>query len=276
MSEPTDRDPSHLDANRRLWDHWTDLHHGAKFYDVDGFLRGESTLRPIEVEEVGDVAGRSLLHLQCHFGLDTLSWARKGAKVTGIDLSDRAVDAARQLAAETELDARFLSSDLYHLDEALGDEQFDIVFTSYGVLCWLHDLHGWGQRVARRLRPGGRFHIVEFHPVLEAFSEDGRPFDHPYFGGGPPIETRETESYADKWDSAAEPKDMKSYVWTHGLGEIVGALLDAGLVLDHLREHAESPYDCYPFTQEIAPGRSVVPGYEGKIPMLFSLQAHKG
>ena len=169
----------HARANRELWNAWTEIHEGSTFYDVEGFLAGRQTLLPIELEELGpDVReGTTLLHLQCHFGLDTLSWARRGARVTGVDFSDKAIALADRLAREVGLDeaCRFVQSDLYDLPAHL-DERFDVVFTSWGVLMWLPDLTAWGRLIARYLRPGGIFYIVDFHPfVLDPRRRARRP-----------------------------------------------------------------------------------------------------
>jgi len=153
----------HQRANLAKWNELVAVHARSAFYDVDGFRRGCCSLRPLELEEVGDVAGLRLLHLQCHFGLDTMSWARLGAEATGLDFSDTAIEVARSLSDDLAIPARFLCTDLYQLPKVL-DETFDVVFTSYGVLCWLRDLEEWARIVARFLAPGGRFHLVELHP----------------------------------------------------------------------------------------------------------------
>ncbi|MEO1088272.1 MAG: class I SAM-dependent methyltransferase [Acidobacteriota bacterium] len=208
-------DPS-LATNKALWDRWTRLHRSSDFYDVDGFRAGESSLQSIELEALGgEVAGRDLLHLQCHFGLDTLSWARLGARVVGVDLSTEAVRTATELAAELELDARFIASDVLQLDAALEDT-FDIVYTSYGVLDWIRDLDAWAGVVARRLRPGGTFYIVEFHPILGALSEDGGRFEHAYFHDDEPTVYREQGSYA----APDDPEESVMHVWQHTLGDV--------------------------------------------------------
>lgn len=253
-------------SNRDLWDRWTEVHTESGFYGVEGFLQGESTLQSIELDELVDVDGASLLHLQCHFGLDTLSWARRGARVTGVDLSPKAVESGRELARQAGLDARFEASDVLELE--LG-ERFDIVFTSYGVLDWLHDLETWGRVVARHLKPGGRFYIVEFHPVLGMLADDGKSFANGYFAPKKPIAYAEQGTYA---DPSADVSGT-SYTWNHSVAEILGALLGAGLRLDFFHEHDFSPYDCFPYTAEREPGKSYVPGLEGKVPMCFSLQA---
>src|SRR5919206_2445351 len=161
----------YVESNRSLWDGWTRLHAHSEFYDLAGFKAGRSSLKDIELAEVGDVRGRSLLHLQCHFGQDTLSWARLGAEVTGVDFSTEAIRLARALNEELHIPARFIQSNIYALPDVL-DERFDIVFTSYGVLAWLPDLDAWGEIVARYLKPGGFFYIVENHPLTGMVSDD--------------------------------------------------------------------------------------------------------
>src|SRR5215471_11552990 len=183
--------------NRDAWDLRTRAHLGSTFYDVASFKAGRNTLRPPEREELGDVRGRTLLHLQCHFGLDTLSWARLGASVTGADFSEESIAVATSLAAELGLDARFVCADLYELPDVL-DGQFDIVVTTYGVLSWLPDLDRWARVVAHFLRPGGTFCLVEIHPAIGLFDEvggrlevTGSLFDHG------PFERETVQTYAD-------------------------------------------------------------------------------
>ncbi len=265
-AEPIEGDP--VVANKELWDAWTEVNAKSDFYDVEAFRAGASSLKPVELDELGDVRGKTLLHLQCHFGLDTLSWARLGARVTGVDFSEASIELARDLAAELDLPARFVCADVLRLTEHLEGE-FDLVFTSYGVLEWLRDLETWARVIASFLKPGGSFHMVEFHPLALTFSDDGRPFHHDYLPSPEPIQTVEHGSYADR------DADLTGvgYAWSHSLGEIVTALAAAGLRLEHLRELTESPYDCYDFTEEVEPGKAVVRGYEGKVPLLFSLKA---
>ena len=187
MSNGGDR---YMEANRRSWDTRTPTHFGSRFYDVDGFRAGASSLQSIEIEEVGDVDGKSLLHLQCHFGLDTMSWARLGARATGVDFSEEAVSLARSLSEELGIDADFVVSNVYDLPDVM-DQRFDVVFTSYGALTWLPDLERWADVAAHFLEPGGFFYVVDSHPFGNVFynEEDAvelRPF-YPYStrGAGP-------------------------------------------------------------------------------------------
>ena len=157
-------------ANIAFWNELTAIHERSKFYDVPSFLSGKQTLQHVELKELGNVSGKSLLHLQCHFGMDTLSWARLGAQVTGVDFSDRAIDLAQKLNVKLDLDARFIQSDVFDLPSRLK-EQFDIVFTSYGVLCWLQNLDLWAQTIAHFLKPQGTFLLVEEHPLAYIIDE---------------------------------------------------------------------------------------------------------
>lgn len=256
-------------TNRALWDAWTPVHMRSGFYDVAAFRSGRSTLREIEMEALAaEVEGRSLLHLQCHFGLDTLSWARLGARVTGVDFSEQAIAAARQLAAETGLEAEFVVADVLRLDGVL-DRTFDIVFTSYGVLPWLGDLRRWAEVAAALLRPGGVFYMVEFHPLLDMLDEDGR-ISHGYFDEGGPAYFEAEGSYAEP----GAPVQGGSYQWAHGLGDVVTALCASGLRIEYVRELPYSPYGCYPYLEESGPGRWMARGWPAA-PHVYSIRAHK-
>jgi len=261
-------------TNRELWDAITPAHVNSKFYDLEGFKRGRCTLDPLEIEEVGAVAAKSLLHLQCHFGLDTLSWARRGARVTGMDFSPPAIDQARLLATELGIDARFLCCDLYDMPGELK-EKFDIVFTSGGVLCWLPDLAEWGRVVAKMLKPGGLFYLREFHPFSYCLDDregltEPRPH-YPYFDTGTPLRFAGGEGgdYADP--EAIVDKD--SLEWPYALSKVLGSLLDAGLRLEFLHEFPWTSYKALPFLVEDAEGRWRMPDFPGGFPMMFSLAA---
>ena len=261
-----------LETNRALWDAWTDLHQDSELYDLESFRRGESTLHSIELEAMGEVAGLSLLHLQCHFGLDTLSWARLGAEVTGVDLSPKAIERARQLAEEANLEARFVEADVLTLPEALPEAgAFDRVFTSYGVLGWLEDLEAWARVIDFYLRPGGELLLVEFHPVLDMLSDDARRFEYSYFRSVEAIHFETVGTYA----GGSDRQKREGYGWNHSFGEIFSALLGTGFEIRTFRELDYSPYNCFPFSEEVEPGRSIIPGLEGKIPMTYVLRAVK-
>lgn len=263
------------DTNRSLWNGWAEINFRASSYRTDAFRAGENKLHAIEREEVGDVSGRSLLHLQCHFGLDTLSWARLGATVTGVDFSPKGIELAESLSRELNIPARFICCDLYELPRHVQGE-FDIVYTSYGVLCWLPDLTRWAQLIARYLRPGGRFHIVEFHPFLFAFdptkSEQRLEPILPYFPQSEPQLWEETGSYADR------DADFRhdSYIWPHSISEVLNALIHAGLRIEHFHEFPYCVDEFLPgLMQESADGWWRMKRHAEALPLMFSLQAMK-
>ncbi len=262
-----------LETNRALWDELVSLHvRTPHAYDLESFRAGSSTLKAIEVEEVGDVQGRRLLHLQCHFGMDTLSWARRGAQVVGADFSAQAIALARRLSEEVGVPARFVCSDLYELPKRL-DGEFDVVFTSYGVLCWLPDLVRWGEVIAHFLAPGGLFYIVEQHPVGGMLSERGGELvaSGSYFDSGAIEETKDG-SYADR---NAVLENKTSYEWQHPLSDIINALTRAGLRVEFLHEFPFCMFQWLPLMVRGEDGWYRVPGREN-VPLLFSLKASKG
>jgi SAM-dependent methyltransferase len=263
--------------NIALWDEWTRIHETSAFYDLAGFKRGGVRLRPYELDEIGPVDGLELLHLQCHFGIDTLSWARLGARVTGVDFSLAGVELARSVAAEIGIDgARFVQSDLYDLPTVL-DGTFDLVYTSRGVLGWLPDVRRWAEVIAHFVRPGGRFYITEIHPVAQVFEDDDiEPGElrlrYPYWQHVKPLSFPVIGSYA---EPTAEVGVHTEHGWNHGLGEIVTALVDAGLRIDSLREY---PFVDWPveFLVEAPDGTYRLPaGTPGELPLFFSILATK-
>ena len=277
----TPQRPDHaasFEANQRLWEAWTAVHAEGEFYDLAGFREGGIRLRDAEIAAVGDVRGRTLLHLQCHFGIDTLSWARLGARVTGADFSPAAVALARAIAADIGIDdARFVESNLYELPERLEGE-FDIVYTSRGVLGWLPDIRGWAGVVAHFLAPGGTFFITEAHPIVNAFENEGvKPGElrllYPYWEHRDPLVFDVQGSYA---DPTADVGDQKEHGWDHGLGEIVTALIDAGLRIESLEEHPYLDWAAdFLVESEPGSGQFVLPPGAGELPLMFSLRATK-
>lgn len=254
-------------ANQALWDQNTGVHLETPMYDMAGFREGRCSLNDIERQALGDIHGKSLLHLQCHFGQDTLSWARLGAKATGVDFSPEAIKVARALNDELKLDATFVQSNIYALPEKL-EGSYDVVFTSYGVLSWLPDLEAWASLIRRYLKPGGTFYIVEFHPSLLTYEFGDGSIAYPYFDTGHPLEEEMTGSYADR---NADIRG-KAYFWFHALHEILGPLLRAGLVLEDFQEFDYSPYNCFPNMHERAPREYVYGDFNVALPHLFSLK----
>lgn len=262
----------HLAANRTLWDHLTPIHAASAVYDVESFKRGRCTLHPIELEELGDVRGKRLLHLQCHFGLDTLSWARRGALATGADFSPAAIDLAKSLACELGIAARFVCADLYDLPDSL-DGRFDIVFTSAGVLPWLPDLQRWGQVIARFLVSGGVFYIREAHPVAYIFDDTSGTTAPkvalPYFRPEQPLRFDGGGDYADP-DAR---HNLTSYEWPHSMAEIINSLIGAGLRIDFLHEFPYGSYRSHPFLTSDEGGRWRYAERPDSLPLMFSLRA---
>lgn len=263
----------YLKANQHLWDEWTAEHENSPFYDVEGFKAGKERLKSIELEEVGDVHGRTLLHLQCHFGLDTLAWARHGAAVTGVDLSTASIDLARSLSQELNIPASFICSDVLSLPDHLQG-QFDIVFTSYGILHWLRDLQRWARVIEHFLKPGGFFYIVEDHPFMRVFSSDpelGIKPDNPYFFTEEPYRAETAGSYA----SDFQGKTRSYYMWDHSLGEVINSLIGAGLRIEFLHEFPVALRAKFPIMVPGDDGYWRFPPEYSMIPLLFSLKAGK-
>ena len=258
-----------LAVNRALWDERVPIHVASAFYDVDAFVAGGSTLREFELEEVGDVAGLTLMHAQCHFGLDTLSWARRGARVTGLDFSEPAIDAARKLAKDAGIEAEFVAADVYRAVEALGGRRFDVVYTGLGALNWLPDIEGWARVVAALVAPGGRFYLAEFHPFSGVFGDEELAVKYPYFHAQPFV-WDEPGTYA---DPAATTVHNRSIEWNHGLGAVVSALVAAGLRLEFLHEHDHTLFARWPFLERGDDGTYRLPEGTPSLPLMYSLLA---
>ena len=264
----------YLEANRAHWDEVVPIHKRSEFYDLAGFRAGDLSLRPLERGELGDVSGKSLLHLQCHFGMDTLSWARLGARVTGVDYSPAAIEQARALSEELGIPARFVLSAIDQLPGTLRG-RFDIVFTSYGVLTWLPDLDRWARVIAHFLKRRGVFYIAEFHPFLHALYLERDATDlrvqEPYFHDAEPSSWPPGEDYADR--SAILSRE--TFEWRHTLGDIVNSLIGAGLRVVFLHEFPFSVSDHFSFMEQDPDGWWRLPDGKDRMPMLFSLKATK-
>ena len=258
-----------ISANKQLWDKRVAIHVKSDFYDLDSFKSGKTSLNKIELDGLGNVNGKSLLHLQCHFGMDSLSWAREGAKVTGVDFSAEAITTAAALAKETDLDAKFICSDVYDLPKNLN-EKFDIVFTSYGVIGWLPDLDKWAAVINNFLKPGGMFFIAEFHPVLWMMDDDLLSLKYSYFNDEV-IETISTGTYGDRYADISG----KEYGWNHSFAEILGSLLKYDLQITEFKEFPFSPYNCFNNTVKGTDNMYRIQNLENKLPMLFTIKAKK-
>lgn len=255
----------YLEVNRALWNAKTPIHMASAFYDMEGFAAGKQTLKAPELALLGDVRGKRILHLQCHFGQDSLSLARMGAVVTGVDFSDAAIAAARELNERLGLDAQFVCKDIYSLeDDAPG--AYDMVFTTYGTIGWLPDVARWARVIARHLRPGGAFVFADFHPVVWMYNSDWSRVIYSYFNKESIVETNEG-TYADK-NAALNAKEIG---WNHSLSEVFQGLSDAGVRVERFAEYDYSPYNCLAGMVETGADRYEIGGLEGKLPLVYSV-----
>ncbi|MBB5957012.1 SAM-dependent methyltransferase [Saccharothrix tamanrassetensis] len=259
-----------LRLNRENWDDRTTVHATSEFYDLPGFRAGRSTLRPFEPDEVGDVTDKRLVHLQCHMGQDTLSWARLGARVTGLDFSAAAIETARTLAAETGLAGRFVVSDVYDARTALGGERFDIVYTGFGALVWLPDLRRWAEVLSSLLADGGFLYLAEFHPFGDVLGDDGRTVAYDYFAS-------DGATYDDPVTYTDGPALTKtrSVQWQHPLGEVVTALVRAGLRIDFLHERDLTLFQVFRNLRRTEAGEYRFPDGLPRVPLTYTIRATK-
>jgi len=258
-----------FEANRKLWNNKTAYHVDSEMYKMEKWLNGETSLDEIVLNEIGEVEGKSLLHLQCHFGQDTMSFARMGAKAVGVDLSDASIDKAIQLNNQLALDAKFVRCNVLETREHL-QEKFDIVYTSYGTICWLPDLDQWAKVVVDSLKDGGSFYMAEFHPIIHMFDYPNENISYPYFNIGA-VEEVNSGTYADP----DAPIEQREFFWLHSISETVTALLKQGLILESFNEHPYSPYDCFGNSKEIQPGKYVFGSFPHPLPHVFSMNWRK-
>jgi SAM-dependent methyltransferase len=253
----------YFEMNRAGWDQRVKAHFESRFYDVDGFFAGDTSLREIELAELTNVSGKRLLHLQCHFGLDTLSWSRLGAICTGVDISPVAIEKARELAAGSKFDTTFICSDIYGY-ERHDDKPYDIVFTSYGTVCWLPDLRKWAEVVASSLVKGGTFYMVEFHPIYDLLA------GYSYFTQDAP-DVDEEGTYTENGADVV----AKLATWAHPLSSVINALVGVGIQLERLKEYPYSPYNCFEGMVEREPGRYYLSHKGHDVPIVYSLTGRK-
>ncbi|MBT8376526.1 MAG: class I SAM-dependent methyltransferase [Bacteroidia bacterium] len=259
----------YFEKNKATWNKKVAVHAKSDMYDMEAFLKGKSSLMPYELKALGDVKGKSLLHLQCHFGQDTLSWSRMGAQCTGVDISDEGISLAHELNEKLNLNAKFVCCNVLDTSEIIS-ETFDIVFTSYGTIGWLPDLQPWAKMISERLNPGGVFYIVEFHPIAWMFDyTEGKPKMTYAYDRDEVIYEEYEGTYADL-DARITSEE---YGWNHGLGKVVSALTSNGLRIDYLNEYDENPYDVFPDLEKTTSGM-----YKTKhqlYPLIFEIKATK-
>ncbi|WP_025822224.1 class I SAM-dependent methyltransferase [Shewanella marina] len=253
----------YLTLNKEAWNKRAALHVSSTFYDVNGFLSGKTSLNKIELNALNDVQGKRLLHLQCHFGLDTLSWARLGAEVTGVDLSETAIEHANSLAKQSELAATFICRDVIEFGRTVNAE-YDIVFTSYGVLCWMPDINLWAQTVANSLKEGGTFYLCEFHPYFDLLS--GFSYFHQADG-----DVIKEGTYTENCDGEL----TELITWSHPISDVVNALIKVGIQITELNEYPYSPYNCFDGLELGDDGFYYVADSKQEIPLLFEIKGVK-
>lgn len=255
--------------NKKWWDKVTPIHARSKLYNLEKFKKGKSSLQSIEIKEIGNVKGKSLLHLLCHFGQDTLSFARMGANVTGVDISEESIKFAQKLSKEIDVSSNFICSDIYKLPEVLN-KKYDIIFASYGALCWLSDIEKFIKIIHHFLKKGGMFYIVDLHPFTNILTSDFK-IDYDYFDKEPSVDDS-SGTYAD-WNA-----DIKgnTYLWSHTLGDLINTIIKQGLKLEYVHEFPFTMYDQFPgFMKKNKEGQYVLKNKEIQIPLLFSLKAIK-
>ncbi|EJL71889.1 class I SAM-dependent methyltransferase [Chryseobacterium populi] len=260
---------NYLEINKNSWNAKVEPHLKSDFYFVKEFLNGKSSLNSIELDLLGNIEGKTILHLQCHFGQDSISLSRLGAKVTGIDLSDKAIETAKDLAKKCGTDTEFICSDVYNLPNVL-DQKYDIVFTSYGTIGWLPDLNQWANVIQHFLKPGGQFVMAEFHPVIWMFDDDFERVGYNYFNEKPIVETYEG-TYADRSADLVQEYVM----WNHSLAEVLQNLIKNNLEIEKFQEFDWSPYPCFKHITEFEKGKWRIEKFGNKVPIVYGISAQK-
>ncbi|MDF3147990.1 MULTISPECIES: class I SAM-dependent methyltransferase [unclassified Streptomyces] len=271
----TDEHARMMSANQANWDARTPVHLASRFYGLDQDLDPARWFASFEWDDLGELAGRDVLHLQCHLGTETIAFAQRGARAVGLDFSEASVAAANGIAEKAGLDVTYVQANVYDAVEALGRRQFDVVYTGKGALCYLPDLDRWAGVLAQLLRPGGLLYIVEFHPLLNSLGPKPGPGEgpelllrHDYLGGDGAVRRDATHTYT---DGPAVEGATDSYEWMHGIGEVLGALTGAGLTVRRLRESEELPWQRWPQMVRTPSGWWRLP--EPRIPLLYGLLA---
>lgn len=257
----------YIEINKKSWDQQTKINFNSKFYDVKSFLDGKSSLNSIELSLLPDIKKSSLLHLQCHFGMDSISLARLGANVTAVDFSPAAIEKANEINIATGNKVSFICSDIYEISLK---EKFDLVFSSYGTIGWLPDLNKWANIISTHLKTGGKFIFAEFHPIVWMFDSKFQKIEYNYSIDKKIIEIK-TGTYAEKDADIS----LKTITWNHSLSEVITCLIDSGLEILHFKEYDYSPYNCFTGTEEYEKGKFRISHLGNKIPMVYSIEAVK-
>ncbi|MEM7223404.1 MAG: class I SAM-dependent methyltransferase [Pseudomonadota bacterium] len=267
-----------VETNRQLWDGLVEAHAASDFYDVAGFKAGGCSLGALERREVGSVEGKRLLHLLCRFGLDSLSWARQGATVTGIDISDQAITLARSLAQECGLAAQFHRGEVFETPDLVGAARYDVIYMSWGAVIWVSDFPRLARMAADLLAPGGCFYAIDGHPLCLALDETWTPdkgaprLIYDYQTDGRPAGYTWAPDYAAPEHT---PEAARAYEWAHGLGRIVTSLVESGLTIEFLREHDVAGWRALDGLEPRDDGCYALPDGHSQVPLTFSVMARK-
>lgn len=259
---------NYFEANRQLWDNKARLHLHSEFYDQASFEAGKSSLNAIELGLLGAVEGTKTLHVQCHFGQDSLSLVRMGAQVTGVDFSPQAIATAQEVAKKLDLSAQFICCNVLDMEQHL-EEKFELAFASYGISGWFPDFGAWAQQVAQRLNIGGRLVLVDFHPALWMFDDNFTHLQYSYFN------KQLIEEIEDSTYTGQAQQTLPCYSWNHSLADILTAFMEVGLELKQFREYDYSPYPCFSKVVPRPEGGYYIQGLEGKLPMVYGLEMVK-
>lgn len=259
-----------LAVNKSFWNERVSIHKNSSLYSLEDFRMGKNKLHELERSELGDIKGKKVLHLQCHFGMDTLSLEMLGAEVTGVDYSEEAIKSALELRDELGMKSEFILSDVLSLDRILK-KKFDIVFTSYGVLIWLPDISKWGETVSYFLKDGGFLYMAEVHPASAMLTEkEGRlEVAYPYFKQEEPVIFNEAGTYADR---NAKTINNTTHEWMYSLSDILMSLMNAGLNIEFFHEHNFTVWQQFDSMKKCGDGYYRI---DKDIPLLFSLKAAK-
>ncbi len=259
---------NYLDINRESWNKRTKLHVDSEFYSHKDFLGGKTSLKEIELNLLGDISGKKILHLQCHFGQDSISLARMGADVTAVDLSPVAIEVAKKTARDLDVEVEFICSDILAPDLLMG-RQFDIIYSTYGTICWLPELKPWAQLVNDKLSKDGHLLLIEFHPILDIYDDDMQNIQYSYFNIEP-ISGSMGGSYAEK-----SSDEIPYIVWNHPISDVLTSLLNIGLQVAHFKEYDFAPYPCFAGSISSGKDRYVIERFGSKMPMCYSLMIKK-
>lgn len=258
----------YLEVNRQVWDNRVEVHLNSEMYDMEAFMNGKSSVPILDLQLLGDIRGKTILHLQCHFGMDTISLARLGAKIVGVDFSQTAILTAKELNKTLNQEVDFFCCDIYNISNVIT-QKFDIVYTSYGVINWLPDLQRWGKLISQLLIPNGKFIMVEFHPILWMFNETFDKIDYPYSRSTP------YKQYEKTYTENGNQIIGETITWNHGVSQPINGLSNNGLVIQKMNEYYYSPINLFGNMIEVKKDQFKLKGMEDKLPITYSIEAIK-